>query len=493
MRRATRISTAGLLAVLALALALAGCGVRGTLAPNRTPETVLWVNGPVDTVAHTIRAYWTGQDPDGKITGFEFRWIYQEGAAPEGYDPNHWSFTDRNDSLFTVFAPDGLDFPTLEVRAVDDYPDGIREGDGIDHGTADASPAIEAFSFSNAAPSVRLTSTPPDSTLPVAVIDWSGSDPDGPIGKASYRIWLDGGEDRDTIVSGGQFTLPPALFKDAGGQFEERRRTVYVQAIDVGGRASLPDSFSWFVRRPVGTTLLVDEVANTLAGAANYDNFYRSELSARLGAANYSVLDLELGAYLRTADSIRETFQLFQNVFWYADVNPSLSPVLQRADQPIRDYLSGGGNLYLNSSRVVGTGGALGYDFARDVLGAAEVRHHLPSVADTSTTTNFTIGGGQFLIGGPAPCPFDSLQAKGIFSGVEAFVLTDPGEAAYVAPPGTLDTLHVDDWPVGVSRHYGTGRLVYLGFPLWGMNSKWNDVSNRAYAELRKVFDLFGM
>jgi hypothetical protein len=473
VRSGPRYSLAAAAAALALLGGLAGCAkVKGTMVPNRAPETTVWVSGELDTVAHTQRFFWDGQDPDGRVVGFEFKWIYQPGAEPAGYDSSVWSFTDRRDSVFAVWAPTGVDYPTFVVRSVDDLAE------------RDPTPARQEFVFSNLAPEVVLSSTPPPQTLPVASFSWFASDPDGDARLARFRVWLDGRPDRDTLVSGSGITLPAYFFEETTGEILARQRTMYVTAIDVGGRASEPDSFSWFVQPPAGSTLLVDE----MPGATFYDNFYRGELTARLGDGNYSVLDLEQGAYFPTADAIRETFYLFEHVFWCAENNPNLSPNLTLADQPIRDYLAAGGHLYLASPRLVGTGGALEDGFAADVLGVAELR-----VNQLNETTGFVISPGQFVTGGQAP--FDSLQSTGIWAGVESFVMKDPAEAMYLAPPGTLDTLHVDDWPVAVNRTYGAGqgRLVYLCFPLRGMNSSFNGQPGRSAKELRKIFDLFGM
>lgn len=465
------------------ALAAAGCSkVRGTVSPDRPPETTVWVTGNPDTVSHTVRVFWDGQDPDGFVDAFEFKWIYAPGSEPAGYDSSVWTFTHARDSLFNVHSPHPVDFPTFVVRAIDD------------HGQRDPTPARQRFAFSNAPPTVDFQSVPPDSSLPVATFGWRATDPDGDASRATFRVWLDGGLDRAATVSGTSFTFPPDLFKNPAGAFEERERTAFVVAIDDGGQASLPDSFSWFVRSPAGDVLLVDDMPSTVAGAATPDAFYRTELTSRVGAGNFTILDLEKGGFFRSPEDLRESFLLFRHVFWYSEANPSFSVPLSMADQPIRDFLSAGGNLFLTGSRLVGSGGALGDDFTREVLGASELR-----LNQNTGTTNFVISPGQFVIGGPATFGagehFDSLQANGIFSGIESFVLDDPGDAAYLAPPGTLDTLHTDDWPVAVSRRYGAahGRIVYLTFPLRGMNSPFSGVSGRSGIELRKVFDLFGV
>jgi hypothetical protein len=453
---------------------LAGCGkVRGVLAPNRLPETTIWVTGNVDTVGHTLRVYWNGEDPDGEVVGFQFKWIYAPGSAPAGYDSSLWTFTDRHDSLFTVYSPDGVDYPRLWVRAVDN------------EGGVDESPAHQDFGFTNLPPTIQLTGTPPASTLPVAVFTWAASDPDGIIARAHYRVWLDGAEDRDSIVSDTVVTLPPAFFEEANGQTLARARTAYVACIDDGGRMSAPASFTWNVTLPVGNTLLVDDVP----GNTVYDNFYKAQFDGRLGAGAYTLINLDQQAVtLRTPDAVRETFELFQNVFWYSEANANLSPVLRLADQPIRDFLSSGRNLYITSTRLVGTGGALGLTFARDVLGVTGTGFHVNLLNGSS---NFTIEGGQYLDGA---APFGRLQAIQSTGGTEALILGDPADAAYLAPPGALqDTLPAESWPVAVSQRYGAGqgRIVYLGFPLRLMDGI--DTPGMAATELAKVFTLFGL
>ena len=466
-RRAALLAS---LCAVALLYALAGgCAkVHGMLGPDRPPETTIWVTGPVDTVSHTIRVFWDGQDPDGSVSRFEFKWIYAPGSQPAGYDSNAWMPTTVRDSLFTLYAPDSVVAPTFVVRAIDD------------EGEPDPTPARQNFQFQNAAPSVHFTLTPPDTTLPVVTLGWQGSDPDGDISKATYRLWLDGAEDRAQIVSSTSHTLTTPDFQ-IGGVVEERRRTAYVAAIDDGGRMSPPDSFSWNVVNPTGTTLLVDE-----SGFSSADAFYRSELSTRLGSNNYTVIDLAVRNPFRSPADVLETFKLFPHVFWYAELNAGLSTVLPFAGPAIHDYVAGGGHLYMNSSRFVGTGGALDQAFAEDVLGVSGFHVNV-----NTQTTNFTIGTSQQVLG--AQAPFDTLASAGILSGIETFLLADANDAMYVAPPGTLDTLHTDNWQVGISRSFGAGRIVFLPFPLRGMNGSFNGHTGHAAIELRKIFDLFGM
>ena len=369
------IASIGLLASMAL---WAACtALEGTVAPNQPPETTLWVTGDVDTVRHTQRFFWDGQDTDGVVTAFEFRWLYEPGAEPVGYDSTVWFRTERSDSLFTVFTPDGANAPTFEVRAIDDQ------------GARDPSPASQSFRFLNEAPQLLITGVPSDTTYPVATIDWIANDPDGNINNASYRVWLEGKEDDAQITTETQFTLLPDLFKDGGGAFVPGPYKVFVTALDDGGRASLPDSFSWYVELPVGTVLLVDDLPSSVAGSFFYDLFYLNEFDSRIGAGSYTLLDVENTKRFRSEQDVRETFLFFDDVFWYTEINRQISPELALIELGLRDHLDAGGDFYITASVLLGDGGALDDTFFDEVIGGD--RFHIKEVPGFDPTTNFSL------------------------------------------------------------------------------------------------------
>jgi hypothetical protein len=115
-----RLRVLGLvLAVAAAFAAAAGCGLThkltGTTHDNKPPETVLFVNGDLDTVNHVVHLYWFGTDSDGKVKGFEWRLMNPEAPAD-----TVWQFTTLTDSIFTVLTPQGYTDTRFSVRAVDD-------------------------------------------------------------------------------------------------------------------------------------------------------------------------------------------------------------------------------------------------------------------------------------------------------------------------------------------------------------------------------------
>jgi hypothetical protein len=438
-------------AALALALALApGCGKKGTLAPNLPPETVVFVSGDLDTVRHIVGLSWFGTDPDGEVVAYEFKWIYEPGRAPAGYDSSLWFRTGRSDSTFVVFTPDGAAMPTFVIRAVDD------------EGAPDPSPARQAFRFRNEAPRVDLVGSPvlPATTFPVATIRWTASDPDGDIANAHYLIWLDGDEADRFVTTGNEFTLPPESFEDGAG-WVPGPHTVHIRAIDDGGAASPADSFTWNVIAPVGDVLLVDDVPEALSAAV--DPAYRNALDRQLGAGAYSVINLETANPFRSPADLTHTFGFFRSVLWYQENNAARSAGLPLAEPAIRAHLAEGGNFFLTSTIAVGTSGTLDTPgFLADIVGADSVR-----VNRRTGTTGFTLGNGSVLRPGPAT-PYDSLRAVAISSNLEALALASPAEAAFLARPILLDSTQTEDWIVGVDRvpAGGTGRFVFLTFPL---------------------------
>ena len=198
-------------ALVALAVSGGGCGKEGTLSPNRAPETIVFVAGDLDTVRHIVRLAWFGTDPDGIVDRYEFKWIYEAGQAPAGYDSSAWFTTDRTDSTFAVWTPSGASMPTFVVRAIDDENE------------PDPTPARQTFRFRNLPPTVAFSGTPvlPATTLPVATVTWSATDPDGDVARASYQVWLDGDLSRATLLPPGttEFTIPPAAFSDGAGGY----------------------------------------------------------------------------------------------------------------------------------------------------------------------------------------------------------------------------------------------------------------------------------
>jgi len=444
---------ARLLALAAMTFAVllvAGCGIQGTLVPNTAPETIVFVDGPVDTVNHVVHLRWFGSDPDGHVERYEYRFVYPAGQEPSGHDSSAWLSTTRTDSTFVAYTPDGYSMPTFVIRAIDD--------DGL----ADPTPARQTFQFRNDPPTVTLIGNPilPTTTLPVATIQWSANDPDGDIGLAHYLVWLDADEANATLVPAStSFTLPPSMFSDGAGGYVAGPHAVHIRAVDDGGAVSAPASFTWNVVAPVGEVLLVDDQQASSA----IDPMYTTAFDTQLGAGNYTRLELELNNPFRSPADLTYSFALFKSVFWYQENYTVRSGPLSMAEPAIRAHLAAGRNMYIDSQTLVGTGGAIpNQAFLEEIVGADSVRFNL-----ATQNTNYGLSSGQVLRPGPA-VPYDSLRSVAISTSVDALILKSLNDAAFLAPPIVLDSSQVEDWVVGVDRvpEAGSGRLVFLTFPL---------------------------
>ena len=157
---------------------LAGCDtdISGEPFGNQSPETELSVRdssladnlNDEDRLTSTVFASWVGDDPDGFVDAFEFRFYdVTENPGPE----DNWISTISNDTLVLLPIQSGNKVADVvfEVRSIDN------------EGARDPSPARTVFPIQNSPPTIRISSfdLPPDTTFALFSIAWSANDPDG--------------------------------------------------------------------------------------------------------------------------------------------------------------------------------------------------------------------------------------------------------------------------------------------------------------------------
>ena len=94
---------------------------------NRAPDTFLFLH-PDSTVAQQpsrLKVSWWGDDPDGTILGYYFKW--------SGIDSG-WTFTRSNDSLFSLPIGSADTTYLFRVSAVDNEGNGVYDNSIVQNG-----------------------------------------------------------------------------------------------------------------------------------------------------------------------------------------------------------------------------------------------------------------------------------------------------------------------------------------------------------------------
>jgi hypothetical protein len=471
-------------AVVILSLTLISCYDQLVNNPvvNQHPTTKLFLepDTSISKQASKVKIHWTGDDPDGIVTGFYF-----------SFDGVNWTFTNRNDSTFELKIGASDTTFNFRVSAVDNngndqydsqvFQNNINYGaepfldknlNGtydagetfIDIGLIDPNPATLELPVKNSAPVIEWNalSSVPDISYPAMSFGWNVTDIDGEETVVNIRIALNDTNNAVTI-NGGIRTITiktkefsssnplmdilidgnpgnlapvklPGLLFDANNRF-------YVQAEDISGAKTewiaLPDtSRNWFVKKPKGNLLIVDDYKIIDDAAAFYNDMIDS-----IGFTNkYDILDLQttILPYLNT--TFLETIKLYDGIIWYTDNAPSLNV----ANATVQNYLDAGGKIFLSMQFP-------------QTIDISLIEGFLPIETDTSyfkstISINTTIGSLD-------PANYPDLLANRSFARVRAFNLKSIGVTPlYNFPNGELNGY--------IGFENSSKNLFYIGAPL---------------------------
>lgn len=178
-------------------LLVAGCGesLTGGVVPDSAPETEVTATPPVlAETEYTVSFFWTGYDPDGEISGYEWR-ISDNGEdgivdiADTLTSALPWAFTTTTDSTFVVTA-DIKDFQKdiddslseKSTRYWQTHTFFVRSVDA--NGNVDPTPANVSFTATTLAPTVQII-LPATGQInscsqapPAIAFGWEAADPD---------------------------------------------------------------------------------------------------------------------------------------------------------------------------------------------------------------------------------------------------------------------------------------------------------------------------
>lgn len=499
-RRAARASIGLLLLATASVLGAVCEAPTGSEPSNRVPETYLSISdADVDTTFYVLDLSWWGEDSDGRIDRYEFRWdgLWQPGPGDTlTSDSPPWVETRDTRRVFVMPVMGTVTSPVFHVRAVDD------------DGAADPTPVVQTFTVANRLAHVAFGGdlSRPSRSLPGVTFSLTASDPDGPATIVGYRYWFEGQdpETEATFVPGttaAHITLGPSDFPGAGTQ------TVHFQAIDETASASADTaSHTWEIIDTTGKRLLVvDHYPNSFQFGTEVDAFYRDAAARAFGDA---FVDLSIGTdgAFQTEEEVSLAFSAFESVLWYCGLQPSNETnSIQRRDE-LRTASSGmlafveqGGQAIIQSQFAFGDLLAnetdiefhAGFDSveAYDFLGIEWPYDFASSIYNT----NFSIFPGREFTAAPewASAPL-KLQSPTLFQ--ELSPLPPDGDPIAWFPPGSVTIgfdgqgqpiLNPTNYYTAYRVERGAGTFIAILLPLSRSNGNGSapEVLDRALSE----------
>ena len=324
-----------------------------------------------DTSASSKVVNWWGEDPDGRVVAYRYRWgqlVMDESVDPPVVTDTLWYDADfqvvatpiwleTNRESISVTLPIRTVYATflLQVRAVDN--DG-----GVDPGMAEIT-----FPVVNTRPEIafRLGSNPLQYigddyvTYPIRSFVWDATDPDGneSIDKILYAMNPSDGDTNWVELEGSASSVRLGPDELVIGE-----NYFWVKVRDVAGFDSPPISFPdtvnvstdpdrWLVKEAAGQYLIFDDYR--LDSANETLNFYREiydDLYGPEGEA-YSVWELEELPFV--TEDLAGTLGLFDNVLWFSSFG---QPMLRNAFNAMYNFINTPGKRMLLTTALVDTG-----------------------------------------------------------------------------------------------------------------------------------------
>lgn len=306
--------------------------------------------GDVDTLENALQTLlastqtmtWWGEDPDGDILGYYYKWQHEQD----------WTYTTNESETFIIPIRTAMDIFGFSVKAMD--------SDSL----VDPTPAVIVLPVRNTPPVIefRYQSNPivtggdpniSERTFPTRTFLWTVADDDGleTVDSIFYALdstttWIALGASEKSV------TLENLL--------PDTTHTFYLKVRDVAGAESAvihyPDldddttPNTWEVMEPIGDILLVDDYYSDQQNRAM--DWYKSILDTipGIGSDAYSVW--EIGRELPFSEKdVSATLNYFKHIVWYsAVVGPEN---YGDASNPIYAFVQGGGNLLMNVTELL--------------------------------------------------------------------------------------------------------------------------------------------
>lgn len=299
----------------------------------------------LDTTISVQEVHWWGDDPDGNVIGYYYRWSYMDSAV----------FTKDESAIFYLPLRTQFDIYSLSVWAVDN--------DSLMDPTA----SVVSFPVFNSPPQMewKFNSLPSSTRLSDSVhysfthhsFFWDISDIDGieTVTNIFYALddtseWesLDGSK-RDHMLT----NITPG----------EHR--IFLKVRDIAGAESNVISFpnpndedseiiSWVVKEPIGDILIVNDFQGDQL-LYDQQNLYKSIFTDIVGSEGFSIWEIG-GASTNTANTIPYSAQdiemnlrQYSKVFWYTFRGENN---IGDAALALTRFVAKGGQLFLSNAQT---------------------------------------------------------------------------------------------------------------------------------------------
>ncbi|MCK4577795.1 MAG: hypothetical protein KAU50_03325, partial [Candidatus Marinimicrobia bacterium] len=320
---------------------------RPTLPPgeNIEPNTTL-ANIPVedDTLFALATLHWDGEDDDGFITGYEYRYTTHHISAGDSV-VQAWEETEATSLTIAFESSDSLNYQVFEVRAVDDM-------EGID-----PTPATRTFyTRQTILPVTKILSPVPEQKLFVTddITDWwmgvhlimTASDADGEV--VEYAWAVDDGDWNWTLDTA--LYITPDYFSPLEGEHTlrviSRDNTNLID--DTGDQVTINLITPTFDK---GILIIDETIESKFPVGLNFSDAQVDTFYTQLFEPDTS------WDFQKSGMPPKQLLGQYSLVIWHADDLPSFSSVednhqLSRHIHDIMDYLNVGGDFIMSGWRI---------------------------------------------------------------------------------------------------------------------------------------------
>ena len=449
---------------------ISGCAKDENLVlPNTPPETFIAIADSItNPTAYIQDIHWWGEDIDGEVVGYEYRWFLDE-TEPGCPMDTVWVYTEDTSREFHIPVTNGVvRRHRLQVRAIDNRQ------------VADRSPCELVTPVFNTPPviSLRDAKALPDTTYPAILVKWDVEDAEGIETVDSFKAWLDGNEENAKHMGGGD-SAATFGFEDFQDRYGER--TLYLRGVDTGCDSSNLVTHTWHVKEPVGDVLIVDDLWSA-SGTVDFITNGKYMNLMKACAGTFSKLDLEAFDGVTYAHNYDDLFEIFDLVIWYDDPVRAVSATLPFARDAVGNYASGGGSFMLVSLTAVGPQGAFADAAMFEVFGIDSLFFRVDDLSRPNTSfdckTDWNIiGSDDFGLG--------SLAVTQNILGAKCMAKRESSVSLYHLPPYSVDVLQDVDYYVALLNYWGAGKVAVFTVPLSNLNA-YGTLEN----EFCKIIDL---